>query len=72
MNPKQSEAAASDAEAEARAAEFHRLASHLDVYQRERLADTERPARQPKSKHPASPRVKKFFAAVSCWVISRC
>jgi hypothetical protein len=72
MNTAQSESQSSGADAEASAAELHRLASQLDVYRHERLAYTDIPARSPKSLRPASDRLKNFLAAVSCWVIARC
>jgi hypothetical protein len=72
MNETQSESESAGVEDEIDNAELHRLALQLDVYRHERLAYTDPPARQPKPKPPVSCRMKKFLAAVSCWVIARC
>lgn len=50
---------------------LHIAASELEVYRHERLAYTDIPARNPKLKRPLVNRLKIFFTAVYCWVLSR-
>lgn len=46
-------------------------ASKLEVYEHERLAYTEIPARRPKPKRSIARRMKRFFQAIYFWAIAR-